>query len=365
MQESVIMSDVLRIATRKGLLLCRRHREGWRLAAPPAFLGQPVSNLLRDPRDGALYAALNLGHFGVKLHRSDDGGATWSELAAPTFPPSDAADAPAVEMIWTLVPGGADQPGVLWAGTLPGALFRSADRGESWSLNEPLWNQPSRAKWFGGGFDKPGIHSILIDPRAPRAMTVGVSCGGVWNSADGGRSWTLGGRGLVAAYMPPDMADQLEIQDPHRLARCAARPDRVWCQHHNGMFVSDDAGASFRAIEPPKPSAFGFAVAAHPYRPDTAWYVPAVKDECRVPVDGRLVVLRSDDGGRSFAAFDRGLPTADSYDLIYRHCLDVDAEGRRLAMGSTTGNLWVSEDGGESWTALSGNLPPIAAVAFD
>jgi hypothetical protein len=325
-----------------------------------------VSAVLSDPRDGMLYAALNLGHFGVKLHRSPDRGATWTEVAVPALPAGDgdADKQPAVSMIWTLVPAGPAEAGALWAGTIPGALFKSADRGDSWTLNEPLWTQPGREEWFGGGYDKPGIHSILLDPRDSKAMTVGVSCGGVWKSQDGGASWSVG-RGLFAAYMPPEMAEQPEIQDPHRIAQCAAKPERLWVQHHNGMFISDDGGRNFRTIEPPQPSAFGFAVAAHPAKPDTAWFVPAVKDECRVPVDGKLVVLRSDDGGASFTAFDRGLPSSLSYDLVYRHALDVDRDGRRLAMGSTTGNFWLSEDGGESWIALSANLPPIAAVAFD
>jgi hypothetical protein len=61
--------------------------------------------------------------------------------------------------------------------------------------------------------------------------------------------------------------------------------------------------------------------------------------------------------------FDRGLP-APSYDLVYRHALDVDPEGRYLAMGSTTGGLWVSDDGGESWRTISTALPPIYAVRF-
>ncbi|WP_446914393.1 hypothetical protein, partial [Klebsiella pneumoniae] len=91
---------------------------------------------------------------------------------------------------------------------------------------------------------------------------------------------------------------------------------------------------------------FGFAVAAHPHDPETAWFVPAVKDECRVPVDGRLVVSRTGDGGRSFQAFGDGLPAFGCYDLVYRHALDVDDTGERLAIGSTTGNLWTSEDGG-------------------
>ena len=95
-------------------------------AGPPAFLGEPVTAVLTDPRDGAVYAALRLGHFGCKLHRSDDGGQTWQELPAPAYPaaPEAEAEAPALDMIWTLAAGGADAPGEIWAGTLPGGLFR-------------------------------------------------------------------------------------------------------------------------------------------------------------------------------------------------------------------------------------------------
>ena len=61
---------------------------------------------------------LKHGHFGSKLHRSDDDGRSWSELAGPAFPP-DAAGSPTLFQIWTLEAGGADEPGRLWAGALP------------------------------------------------------------------------------------------------------------------------------------------------------------------------------------------------------------------------------------------------------
>jgi len=358
------MSDRLYAATRKGLFEFRRNGGGWNVKST-TFMGSPVSMMLADPRDGALYAALDLGHFGVKLHRSDDGGSSWTEIAAPSYAGVDPEEAepPALKLIWALEPGGADEPGVLWAGTIPGGLFRSADRGESWSLVRGLWDDPSRKGWFGGGYDKPGIHSVLVHPHDPRRITVAISTGGVWESADGGDSWTLGGEGLRAAYLPPEQAYDKVHQDIHRLARCKAAPDHLWIQHHNGVFASTEGYGRWRELEPPV-SAFGFGVAAHPTRPGTAWFAPAVKDEFRYPKDGKLVVNRTDDGGQTFTTFSAGLPQENAYDLIYRHGLDVDDSGERLAMASTTGGLWFSENGGESWTGAPARLPPVYAVRF-
>lgn len=358
------MPDRLILATRKGLFLCPAERDGWRLGRA-AFLGEAVSAVLADPRDGRLYAALRHGHFGPKLHRSDDGGESWTEIATPALPaaPGDAA-APALDMVWTLAAGGTDEPGVIWAGTLPAALFRSADRGANWQLVRALWDLPERAEWQGGGYDHPGLHSVVVDPRDPARLAVAISTGGVWTSADGGASWTLGGQGLRAEYMPPDRAFEPLVQDVHLLAHCVAAPDTLWAQHHNGIFRSADRGATFTEVTAPAPSRFGFAVAAHPRDPATAWFVPALKDECRVAPEGRMAVTRTRDGGRSLEVLSAGLPAADCYDLVYRHALAVDGSGARLAMGSTTGNLWTSTDGGERWRLLAAHLPPVAAVAI-
>jgi hypothetical protein len=112
------------------------------------------------------------------------------------------------------------------------------------------------------------------------------------------------------------------------------------------------------------PSVFGFAVSVDPNDGDTAWLVPAVKDEKRVPVDARVVVARTRDAGKTWDVLSRGLPPSHAYDLVYRHALDVDGSGRRLAFGSTTGSLWTTDDAGDSWRCVSSNLPPIYAVRF-
>jgi photosystem II stability/assembly factor-like uncharacterized protein len=351
------MSDHLLIATRKGLFALERKRAGWdsRLIG---FEGVAVTNVLRT--DGVIYAALKHGHFGAKLHRSDDGGRSWSEIATPAFPP-DADGKPSVFQFWTLEAGGPD--GRLWAGAIPAGLFRSDDRGQSWQHVSALWNVPERTRWFGGGYDDAGIHSVSVDPRDHRRVVVSISCGGVWDTRDAGATWTQRGAGLVATYAPPETASDPAIQDPHRVARCAAAPDVMWMQHHNGIFRSTDAGATWAQLTLPGDD-FGFAVVAHPGDPATAWFVPAIKDELRIPRDGALAVTRTRDGGRTFETLRDGLPQRDAYDLVYRHGLDVDATGTRLAMGSTTGALWTSDDAGERWTLVNAHLPPIYAVQF-
>jgi hypothetical protein len=359
------MADTLLIGTRKGLFALERRGGSWEIA-DARFLGEPVSAVLAAP-DGRRYAALDLGHFGAKLWRSERSG-EWQELPAPAFPakPEGLTDDPhpwTLGKIWALVPGGV--PGRLWAGTMPGGLFRSEDDGQSWSLVESLWRDPQRRQWGGvAGGEQPGISTVLVDPRDPADIRLGVSTGGVWASGDTGASWRLINEGMHAEYMPPERAGEPIVQDIHMLARCRAFPEILWCQHHNGVFRSENAGRSWREVTAIRPSKFGFAVVAHPRDPDTAWFVPAVKDERRIPVDARVVVARTRDGGRSFDVLSDGLPQRHAYDLVLRHALAIDASGERLAFGSSTGGLWVSENGGEHWIMPEARLPPIAVVQF-
>jgi hypothetical protein len=368
------VSDRVLLATRKGLFTVDRHGSEWSIGRP-GFLGEPVSMCLYDARDATTYAALNLGHFGVKLHRSADDGKTWEEVAAPAFPGQPeptmpgaespgAARGDTVHQVWSLEAGGADDPGVLWAGTIPGGLFHSADRGSSWELVNSLWDDPKRKEWFGGGADQPGIHSICVHPRDSRHVTLGVSCGGVWQTTDGGETWANRADGMWAAFMPPEQQRNPNIQDPHRVVQCRTAPNVFWAQHHNAIFRSTDGSASWHDVPNMAPSVFGFAVAVHPHDPETAWFVPAIKDECRVPADGALVVSRTRDGGKTCEVLREGLPQRDAYDLVYRHGLDVDETGNRLAFGSTTGSAWISEDQGDSWQCISTHLPPINCVRF-
>lgn len=354
------MATRMLVATRKGLFDVRQRGPGDWAIHDKYFLGEPVGMVLHDPHDGTLYASVELGHFGTKLHRSDDGGLHWEEVSVPSYAAVQGENAPALKMIWSMEVGA---PGTLWAGTIPGGLFKSTDRGASWQMMQSLWDDPLRKQWVGGGYDEPGIHSICVDPRNADRIAIGVSCGGVWVSDDDGSSWRTATKGLWADYMPPGQKENPAIQDPHRLVQCHDAPDNFWLQHHNGIFRSTDGCARWVQVNA-HPSSFGFAVAVHPQEPDTAWFVPAIKDEKRYPVDGKFIVTRTRDGGKTFSALTTGLPQQESYDLVYRHGLAVDEQGKCLAMASTTGNLWISENGGEAWSALTNHFPPAYAVRF-
>ena len=356
----------LLVGSRKGLFTIHRGEGGWKLGSPQ-FAGEPVTQVLADPHDGAWYAALRLGHFGVKVKRSMDRGVQWEEVAAPAFPEKptegpwkDDATPWTVDVVWSLEAGA----GKLWAGCIPAGLFTSEDKGASWKLVESLWDRPERAGWFGGGYDHAGIDSIAFDTRDPQHVTLAISCGGVWQSRDGGATWANTSQGMEAPYMPPERKDDGNIQDVHRMDVCAAQPDVLWVQHHGGIYRSTDGGNKWEAIASPQPSGFGFAVVAHPTDPKRAWFAPAHSDQNRVPVDGQMVVTETRDGGKTFVAHSDGLPQRDAYHLVYRHGMACSRDGSMLAMGSTTGGLWVSEDAGKGWQCLSRDLPPIAVVRF-
>jgi hypothetical protein len=387
------MSKRFHVATRKGLFTIERKLSGWKIANA-SFLGDNCTIVAHDPRPpdgmkssrgkgrrsksgGTLYAALNHGHFGIKLHRSNNGGSTWEPIGTPQYPEKPTDYTPKMQpaegkpydwtlkLVWSLAPGGAEQNGRLWCGTLPGGLFRSDNHGETWDLDRTLWDDPLREEWFGGGADYPGIHSICVNPRDSQHITLGISCGGAWITRDGGKTWRCGGKGMRAEFMPPQRMWDTNIQDPHLLVQCPADPNTMWVQHHNGIFKSTDAANSWTEIKNVKPSVFGFPVSVHPKDPNTAWFVPAIKDEKRIPAEGKVVVNRTTNGGKGFTTLTKGLPQKHAYDLVFRHALDVDETGERLAFGSTTGSLWVTEDGGDSWETISSNLPPVYAVRFE
>jgi hypothetical protein len=387
------------LGTRKGTVIFDRINGTWQARAIN-HPGIPVCYAARDPRDGTMWASLDHGHWGPKLSRSRDGGITWEDvltvnypngaryiaqvLPAPDFDPEAPTGAPSyadatVYKIWNLAFGSDEQPGRIYAGTIPGGLFISDDGGDSWELNRPLWNHESRGgdlfagdascdnQWGGTpasidyGVFEPGIHSISIDARNHDRIHVAASSAGVIETNDGGKTWVGRNCGMINDYMPnpePEWG-----HDPHFIARCKGQPDHLWQQNHCGVFYSADGAKQWKKVSMPDMGVhFGFPIAADDKDGRTAWVVPAVADSERMAIDGGLFVARTTDGGESWQTFRDGLPQQNAYDIILRHGLDV--AGDVVCFASTTGNVYLSEDRGEHWQCLANNLPPVYSVRF-
>lgn len=360
-------SDRIVLGTRKGLLVFERNGAGWKLSSE-SHLGARVSYAAVDSRTGHLFACLDHGHWGTKLSRSTDDGRTWQELPAPKYPDGEELKpgVPAVlKYLWCLAEGDASQPGRLYLGTCPGGLFISDDNGESWRLDQPLWDHPSRkvdGMWFGGGMDDPGIHSVLVDPRSPGEVLVGVSCAGVFAGQPGSvdRPWLSRNKGLNAEFLPNPQSEY--GHDPHLVVQCQGNPDVLWQQNHCGIFRSADRGQTWSSVSTKGDTAhFGFAIAADAAE-STAWVVPADSDEVRIACGRRLVVCRTTDGGSTWQSFSEGLPQENCYDFAFRHALDQ--RGDRLTFGTACGSFYVSDDRGESWQSIASHLPPIYSARF-
>ncbi|MQA94827.1 MAG: exo-alpha-sialidase [Streptosporangiales bacterium] len=355
------MSDVtLMIGTRKGMFVARSTKGGGWDVAPGVFDHTAVTAVGIDTSSGRLLAGIEHGHYGPGVYWSDDRGATWheSEEQAIAFPERTEAS---LARVWQLHPAAAE-PGVVYAGVEPSAIFRSEDGGKSFSLIEGLWDHPHRPTWFPGGGGL-CLHTILTRPDDPSRITVAMSTGGVYRSYDGGASWAPANKGITADFAPGPPPEY--GQCVHKISPAGGNPDRLYLQNHGGVFRSDDAGDTWAPIHGGLPEDnFGFPIVAHPSNPDTVSVFPVTDPmQGRVPVDHRIRVFRSDDAGESWRPLSAGLPTEPSYAGVMRDAMCTDGgDPAGLYFGTRDGCVYASRDEGETWQLVAGHLADVLSV---
>jgi photosystem II stability/assembly factor-like uncharacterized protein len=351
---------LLLCGTRKGLFLFTSdNRRDWRRSGP--FLrGKEINHAIFDHRTSRVYATENDAWFGSGIARSEDLGLNWTTAAQnPTFAAETGLK---LDRIWHLEPGPDSSPEVLYAGTAPAALFRSADGGSSWSEVAGLTSHPTRPLWHPGAGGL-CLHSIVLDPLRPERMFAGISAVGVFRTDDSGKTWRPVNRGTRAEFMPdkyPEFG-----QCVHKLLMAPGENGTLYQQNHCGVYQSADAGESWREITAGLPSDFGFPLAVHPRDPQTVFVLPLQGAEFRCPPGGKLQVYRSRDGGNHWDALGKGLPSEHAFLSVYREGMASDqGDPAGVYFGTNTGKLFTSTDEGDSWTLLADNLPPIFSVSI-
>ena len=305
-----------------------------------------------------LLAGASSSWLGPQVWRSDDLGETWQETpnGAVRFPEDTDAT---VARVWQLTPGAGDD--VVYAGTEPGAVFKSTDRGETFSLERALWDHPHREQW-NAGFGGQAFHTVLPHPTDPDSVTVALSTGGVYQTTDGGSSWSPRNNGIRAEFMPEGQQYPEFGQCVHKVTRHPASPDRLYLQNHGGVYRSDDEGGSWKSIADGLPADFGFPIVVHPHEPDTIYVFPINGGDRRYPPEAKARVWRSKDAGNTWEELGKGLPD-DFYVAVMRDAMCVDDhESTGIYFGARNGAVWGSNDEGETWTQVVSDLPDVLVV---
>ncbi|MCA9511875.1 MAG: sialidase family protein [Myxococcota bacterium] len=358
------------VGTRKGAFVMTSDgtRDRWQIDGPH-FAGWEMYHLKGSPVDpNRIYASQSSGWFGQLVQRSDDGGATWSPVSnelvydgvAGTHQWYDGTPHPwELARVWHLEPS-LDDPDTVYAGVEDAALFRSTDGGASWHELAGLRRHGSGSAWQPGAGGL-CLHTIVLDPTDAKRIYTAISAAGAFRSDDGGATWRAINRGLVSEQIPDPTAEVGHCV--HRIAMHPARPNVLFMQKHWDVMRSDDAGDTWREVSGDLPTDFGFPIDVHAHEPDTVYVVPITSDSLHYPPDGKLRVFRSRTGGGEWEPLSKGLPQAHCYVNVLRDAMAVDRlDPCGVYVGTTGGQVFVSPDGGDHWTAIAEHLPPVLSV---
>ncbi|MHC4472754.1 MAG: WD40/YVTN/BNR-like repeat-containing protein, partial [Planctomycetota bacterium] len=255
-------------------------------------------------------------------------------------------------------------------GTSPQGLFRSEDGGATGAGVDGLNEHPDLDKWKGEiGDSTPGgplLHSVIVDPGDPAHLYIGMSGGGIFESADAGETWRPLNRGVAADFLPAE--DPEFGHDPHCVVQHPLCPDRLYHQNHCGIYRLDRPGDAWERIGTNMPEAvgdIGFPMVVHPRDPDTAWVFPMDGTDVwpRTSPGGHPAAYRTRDAGETWERQDRGLPPEHGWLTVYRQGMAADdADPVGVYFGTSGGELYASVDEGESWRQIAAHLPTIYAV---
>jgi photosystem II stability/assembly factor-like uncharacterized protein len=260
------------------------------------------------------------------LFVSHNSGAQWERLGTPGDIPT----------IWSLAVDPVD-PRILFAGTRPAGVYRSRDGGQRWQ-KLALDIAPECS------IGTPFVTSVMVDPDDHGVVWAGVEIDGVFRSLDGGDTWTHVETGL---YDP----------DIHAMAIAATTPKRVYASTAREVFASINMGETWQPLgvkaQWPLPYARGLAVKA-----DDPGVLFAGCGETTTGETGH--VLRSTDLGETWQTLQFPGPANATIWGLATHAADAD----RILAFSLFGEVYISDDAGDSWRKIGREFGEIRTAAW-
>jgi hypothetical protein len=379
------------VGTRKGafVLTSDGKRDKWEVSGPH-FAGWEIYHVKGSPVDpNRIYASQTSAWFGQMIQRSDDGGKTWTTPGGEKAPnpgefPAGIANKFAYDIsaesgkpmtthqwydgtphpwefkrVWHLEPClfNAD---TVYAGVEDAALFKSTDGAKSWQELAGLRGHGTGMQWQPGAGGL-GLHTIILDKSNKNRMFIAISAAGAFRTDDGGNTWTPINKGLRSPYLPDKDAEVGHCV--HHMAMHQSKPGVLFMQKHWDVMRSDNAGDLWHEVSGNLPTDFGFVIDVHAHEPETIYVVPIKSDGEHYPLDGKLQVFRSRNGGNEWEAMTKGLPQANCFVNVLRDAMAVDSLDKcGVYFGTTGGQVYASADAGDSWNPIVRDLPAVLSV---
>ncbi|HEX2054283.1 MAG TPA: hypothetical protein VHJ78_11240 [Actinomycetota bacterium] len=236
--------------------------------------------------------------------------------------------------------------GAIFAGLLPAALWTSTDHGDSWEEVDAFNSAPNAESW-SAPWGTPLVSALAGHPKDPGILFAGVEVGGIYRSRDAGRSWTDLG-------LPSD--------DIHSIQVCPAKPERVYVTTGDGGFCSDDEGFLWRQMGTANKRQYTMGLAAHPSEADRVILSAAQgpPPTWSGPEGARCDIYLSTDAGRRFRTVVRNLEGG-----VHRKALVINSKvPSEIVFGTSTGHLFYSNDGGESFDEEASDLGNLRTIVF-
>jgi photosystem II stability/assembly factor-like uncharacterized protein len=329
-------SNEVLVGTREGVLtIARENSDAQWQVTHRAIPDKHISAMITERESGLMFA----GAFHGSVQMSADGGKSWEPRG----------NGMTQDNVYSLAARHVDGQIRLFAGTEPAHLFVSDDLGVNWSEMPSLRTVPSVPKW---NFPAPPhighVKHINFDPENSTTIYASVEVGGLLRSTDAGEHWEE----FPSLY-----------EDVHRLMIHPNNPKFLYGVTGRGLYVSPDGGNGWEQWTRREDEIGGYpdGFVFRPSDPKLILMTAAhdAPGTWRTTHFAGARISRSKDGGRTWEILRNGLPDRLQAS-IEAFCLEEAGDSTSIFAATTAGDIFCSNDLGDSWQKIISNLPPIS-----
>jgi hypothetical protein len=261
------------------------------------------------------------------VYVSEDGGSHWR-------PSSAGLDKP---QVWWLEQH--PRSGELWAGVSPSAMYKSADRAETWAECRQLQTLPTIAEW---SFPPPPhishVKHFSLREDDANDVVAAVEEGWVIRTTDGGETWE-------------NLRNGCEF-DAHAVYFMPDNPRVIVTTSGKGVYRSENGGESFVETGSGMDRHYLTHLVVNGRRPNLMFTAAAEVPPpgWTRPQGGESAFYRSEDQGRNWQRLRGGLP---EHMVPAPRCAAGDpSDPEHVLFGLTDASVWETRDAGESFARV-------------